>query len=150
MLFSFIFPVVIWFLIPDGRYEMVFLVTHLLLLPLIICLLNAFSILRLKLSFITVFCISLAGIICGNITGYTRWGLDTGMLFNPDGPTTAVLYMIVIHQTVFITGGFLAVLFSMWIRFFFKNGSENGSADENGKRVRKRKRKTGQPMNFRK
>jgi hypothetical protein len=109
-------PLGVWFLIPDGRYGVISILVHLMLLPVSIICLNSISIFKGRLTILLVAGTSLVGVVCGNLIGYVRWGIYSGKIFNPDGETLWITEKIFFYQ---ITVVFAGLVLAAFIRLVF-------------------------------
>ncbi len=120
---NFSLPLVVWFLIPDGRYEVIFIFAHMVVLPVSVICLNFISVFKGKAPMLLVAGASLVGVVCGVVISYIRWGVDSGKLFNPDGETIWIIEKLLIYQICFVAGGLVIIAI---IKSIKRRISQNG------------------------
>jgi hypothetical protein len=121
---SICFPIIIWTLIPDGRYDIWFIITHMIVLPLISVFLNCICALKPLKSYFYLMLCSLFGLFFGNVIGYLRWGLSSGKLLNPDGETIWIAQHLLAYQLCFVIIGTGIGATIMTILFRIKKSKE--------------------------
>ena len=121
---SICFPVGIWALIPTGRYGNWFIITHMIVLPLITVFLNyVLASKTMKTYFYLTLC-SLFGLFFGTIIGYLQWGISSGKLLNPDGETIWIVQHLLAYQLCFVIIGTVIGATIMTILFRIKKSKE--------------------------
>jgi len=109
------FPFGAWFLIPDGRSGILWILVHMALLPISIICLNVIIVLKGKLSILVAASASLIGLVAGNLAGYVRWGVSSGKIFNPDGETLWITEKIFFYQITVVFAGLVLAAFIRWV-----------------------------------
>ncbi len=113
---NFSLPLGVWILIPDGRYEVIFIFAHMVVLPVSIICLNLISVFKGKVPVLLVAGVSLVGVVCGVVISYIRWGIDSGKLFNPDGETIWIIEKLLIYQICFVAVGLALILITKAVK----------------------------------
>ncbi|PIQ87554.1 MAG: hypothetical protein COV74_00335 [Candidatus Omnitrophica bacterium CG11_big_fil_rev_8_21_14_0_20_45_26] len=110
-------PVIVKVFIPDFRYGVIpAIVSELTTVPLSLIILNAWLYHRqVEKSLFNCFVFMLIGLTSGELTGYLRWGLDSGKLLKPDNMTIFFASSILAYLVGITVIAFL--ILGVWFRY---------------------------------
>ena len=101
---NFVVPIIVKIIIPDGRYGLLpIIITDIIMLPITLAILNIFALAkRIETSYVKCFSFMLLGLLLGEFTGYTIWGISSKMFFRPDGETIWIMKSLIGYQICFV------------------------------------------------